>query len=76
MCNDRPKRVDMVKDREGKVISKKDEVRKRGQEHFMEVLNRPYPETVAEAVDDSNINEEIEQGPVTKLEKSRMRSKI
>ena len=33
----------------------------------MEVLNRPDPETVAEVVDDSDINEEIE-GPVTRLE--------
>ena len=34
----------------------------------MDVLNRPDPETVAEVVDDSYINEEIEEGPVTKLE--------
>ena len=34
----------------------------------MEVLNRPDPETAAEVVDDSDINEEIEEGPVTKLE--------
>ena len=68
LCNERPKRVDMVKDREGKLLSKEDEVRKRWQEHFMEVLNRPDPETVAEVVDDSDNNKEIEQGPVTKLE--------
>ena len=34
----------------------------------MEVLNRPDPETVAEVVDVSDINDEIEQGLVTKLE--------
>ena len=34
----------------------------------MEVLNRPDPETVAEVVDDSDINEEIEEGLVTMLE--------
>ena len=44
LCNERPKPVDMVKDREGKLLSKEDEVRKRWQEHFMEVLNRPDPE--------------------------------
>ena len=55
----RPKRVDMVKDREGKLLSKEDEVLKRWPEHFMEVLNRPDPETVAEVVDDRDINEEI-----------------
>ena len=32
------------------------------------MLNRPDPETVAEVVDDSDISEEIEEGPVTKLE--------
>ena len=37
--------------------------------HFQRwVLNRPDPETVAEVVDDSDINEEIEEGSVTKLE--------
>ena len=68
LCNESPKRVDMVKDREGKLLSKEDEVRKRWKEHFMEVLNRPDPETVAEVVGDSDINEEIEEGPVSKLE--------
>ena len=34
----------------------------------MEVLNRPHPETVAEVLDDSDINEEIEEGLATKLE--------
>ena len=67
LCNEKPKRVDMVKDREGKSLSKEDEG-KRWQEHFMEVPNRPDPETVAEVVDDSDINEEIEEGPITKLE--------
>ena len=68
MCNERPKRVDMVKDREGKLLSKENEVRKRWQKHFMEVLNRPDPEAVAEVVDDGDINEEIEERPVAKLE--------
>ena len=67
-CAMRPKRVDMVKDREGKLLWKEDEIRKRWQEHFMEVLNRPDLETVAEVVDDSDINKEIEEGPVTKLQ--------
>ena len=34
----------------------------------MEVLNRPDPEAVAEVVDDGDINEEIEERPVAKLE--------
>ena len=51
LCNERSKRVDMVKVREGKLLSKEDEVQKRWQEHFMEVLNRPDPETAAEVLD-------------------------
>ena len=58
LCNATPKRVDMVKDRKGELLSKEDEVGKRWQEHFMEVLNRPDPEIVAEVVDDSDINEQ------------------
>ena len=42
--NSRPKRVDMVKSREGKLLTKEEEERKRWQEYFMEVLNRPDPE--------------------------------
>ena len=64
----RPKRVDMDRDRKGELLSKEDEVRKRWKEHFMEVLSKPDPETVAEVVHDSDMNEEIEEGPVTKLE--------
>ena len=64
----RPKRFDMDRDRKGELLSKEDEVRKRWKEHFMEVLSKPDPETVAEVVHDSDMNEEIEEGPVTKLE--------
>lgn len=35
LCNERPKRIDMVKDREGKLLSREDEVQKRWQENFM-----------------------------------------
>ena len=35
--------------------------------HTPEVLNRPEAETVAEVMDDSNINEEIQEGKVTNL---------
>ena len=48
--NVRPKKVDMVKSKGGKLLTKK-----RWQEHFTEVLNRP--ETTAEVIDDDNISE-------------------
>ena len=34
----------------------------------MEVLDRPDLETIAEVIDDSDINEEIEEWLITKLE--------
>ena len=35
LCNDRPKNITMVKDKEGRLLTKDDEIRKR--------LNRPLP---------------------------------
>ena len=33
----------MVKDKEGKLLTKDDDIRKRWRNHFAEVLNRPVP---------------------------------
>ena len=43
---------------------------------LMEVLNRPDPETVAEVVDDSDINEEIEEEGDQVRNQELMRSRI
>ena len=53
LYNDRSKRIDMVK-------GKKDEVRKRRQEHLMQVLNVTDLEMTAKVMKDDDINEEIE----------------
>ena len=47
LCNDRPRTVDAVKDKAGKLLTTEAEVKKRWEEHFCEVLNRPVPETPA-----------------------------
>ncbi len=44
LCNDKPKQSTSVMDKNGRVISGRDESRKRWKEHFTEVLNRDEPE--------------------------------
>ena len=48
LCRDRPRRMNMVKDQDGKLLTTEEEIRHRWQEHFNNVLNRPEP--VAPAV--------------------------
>ena len=43
LCNNRPKNITMVRDKEGRLLTKDDEIRKRWRDHFTEVLNRPAP---------------------------------
>ena len=52
LCNDLPRRMNMVKDQDGKLLTTEEEIRHTGrwQEHFNNVLNRPDP--VAPAVAD------------------------
>ena len=44
LCNDRPRRMKMVKDQDGKLLTTEEEIRTRWQEHFSKVQNRPDPE--------------------------------
>ena len=37
LCNDRPKNITMVKDREGRLLTKDNDIRKRWGDHFAEV---------------------------------------
>ena len=43
LYNDRPRNFIMVKDKEGKLLTKDDDIRKRLRNHFAGVLNRPVP---------------------------------
>ena len=44
LCNDRPKQCTAVKDKDGEIISGKEEILNRWREHFSEVLNRTDPD--------------------------------
>lgn len=40
LCNERSKKVDAVKNKDGNVLTKEEDIRTRWKEHFSEVLNR------------------------------------
>ena len=68
LSNERPKQIDSVKDKNGKVLTNENGVRKRWKEHFCEGLNRPNPSEPAE-IDNNQIEElDIDVTPPTKEE--------
>ena len=71
LCNDRPKNITMVKDKEARLLTKDDEIRKRWRDHFTEVLNRPVPSEEAIIAQDTSTTETIETFYITKEEISK-----
>lgn len=67
LCNSRPRTMDAVKDKEGKLLTTEAEVKKRWEEHFCEVLNRPVPETPAD-IEDSGEELDISDAYIAKEE--------
>ena len=59
LCNKGPRKAGMVKNKEGKLLTKEGEVKAKWQEHFTEVMNRPVPEVATEVERDvvNNIGE-------------------
>ena len=49
--------MDMIKSKEGVLLTKQDEIQKQWKEHFLEVLNRPAPEDTGEFDDEDVIPE-------------------
>lgn len=70
LCNDRPRSMGAVKDKNGKLLTTEADVKKRWEEHFCEVLNQPVPEAPAE-VEDSNEQLEISDAYISKEEIKR-----
>ena len=68
LCNDRPKNITKVKDKEGRLLTKDDDIKKRWRDHFGEMLNRPALTDEAITAQDAPTIEEIETGYVTKEE--------
>ena len=68
LYNELPKKIDMVRNKDGKMLTNEEEVRQRWKEHFAEVLNRPHPEQVADVLPEAETIEEIPSGLITKAE--------
>jgi len=56
LCNNWPRRINMVKDQDGKLLTTEEEIRHRWQEHFDNVQNWPDP-VAPTVVDDRQPNE-------------------
>ena len=56
------------KDREGRLLTKDNDIRKRWRDHFAKVLNRPVPAEQASTTQETPTIEEIESGYITKEE--------
>ena len=50
LCNEKPKQMEDIKDKNGTIVTRDNEVKARWKEHFNEVLNRPEPPEPAEVV--------------------------
>ena len=57
LCNEGPKKVGMVKSKEGRLLTKEGEVKARLQEHFRKVLKRLVPKAVAEVDETNEVND-------------------
>ena len=68
LCNEGPRKTGMVKNKEGKLLTKEGEVKARWQEHFKEVLNRPVPEVATEVEETDVVNNGIDIGEITRGE--------
>ena len=68
LCNEKPRQIDMVKDKDGNLLTKDDEIRKRWGEHFDKVLNRPAPSSVAGIDKETEGDDDIEIGCITRAE--------
>ena len=51
------KTIDAIKSKDGVLLTKQDEIQKRWEEHFLEVLNHPAPEDTGEFDEDYEIPE-------------------
>ena len=69
LCNEGPRKAEMVKNKEGKLLTKEGEVKARWQEHFTEVQkNRPVPEVATVVEEPDVVNDSIDIGEITKGE--------
>ena len=68
LCNEKRGTANVVKDKEGKVLSSQEDRKRRWKEHFEEVLNRPQPAYPLEIEEEGAAVVEIDTGPIGKEE--------
>ena len=68
LCNKRARSMDAVKDKSGKLQTSEEQVKKRWEEHFREILNRPDPVTPAVIEEEDGIEFDVNTGYITKEE--------
>ena len=68
LCNSQQRKMDGIKDKEGKLLTTEREITNRWEEHFTEVLNRPEPETSADVVTEGVRVLDVNTGYITKEE--------
>ena len=68
LCNSQPRKMDIIKDKTGKLLTTERETMERWKEHFTEVLNRPEPEIRADVVTDGVLELDVNTSYITKEE--------
>ena len=68
LCNSKQRRMDVIKDKNGKLLSTENEVLQRWKEHFMEILNRPDPDTLADVNTEGVEELDVSSGSISKEE--------
>ena len=68
LTNSQPRKMDIIKDKGGKLLTSERDTMERWKEHFTEVLNRPEPEIPADVVTDGVQELEVNTGYITKEE--------
>ena len=68
LCNSQPRKMDIIKDKGGKLLTTERETMERWKEHFTEVLNRPEPEIRADVVTDGVLELDVNTSYITKEE--------
>ena len=68
LCNVCPKGSGAVRNKEGRILTREDEVLQRWKEHFEEILNREEPETIAEVDTETPVIDDISSDYITKEE--------
>lgn len=68
LCNSNQRRAEVIKDKDGKLLTTENEVLQRWKQHFSEILNRPEPVSPAVINTDTTIELDISNEYISKVE--------